>query len=364
MMSNIKNTLKIAFVYIGTVLGAGFASGQEMLKFFTEYGLNGIYGLILTGTLFFIIGWAVLELSFVQKAKTFREFIKPITGDFIGLLLEWVVIAFMFICFGTMLAGSGALIEQKFNLSYQVGIIIMAISCFITFLFDVKGIVAVNAILAPILLVGCFMLGLYIWIFKSSVVFNNEPSIFYMIRYNWLASSILYISYNSVTAIVVLTTLHNYIKNKKIALYGSLIAGIGLGLLGVCLGVITLINYNVIQGDEIPMLTIVMQYAPAIQYIYLFVLLSAMFTTAVANGYGIVVKIKVKTKKSGLGYIIIFIFSSIMFAQIGFSNMVGSVYPVFGYIGFLELLIIIIFFIKYKLSSFVGKGDTIEKKSH
>jgi uncharacterized membrane protein YkvI len=348
-VKDIKNILKIAFVYIGTVLGAGFASGQEMLKFFSVYGMQGIYGLILTGTLFFLVGWSVLELVHVTKAKSFRVFIKPITGDLIGMLLEWAVIGFMFICFCTMLAGTGALLEQRFAWSFQTGVVAMAMACLIIFYFDVKGVVAVNSLLAPILLIGCFLLGLYIWIFNSTSAFS-QTGLLYGLRFNWFSSALIYVSYNTVTAIVILTTLHQYVENKRIAFWSSFFAGMGLGLLGVALGTITLINYTNIQGVEIPMLAIVMQYAPFIQYIYIFVIIAAMFTTAVANGFGIVAKVKNKLKsKYKERYTIVFIGISIVFAHIGFSNMVEKVYPIFGYIGLLELILILLYFIKYKM---------------
>lgn len=348
LLNTLKNMLKIAFVFIGTVLGAGFASGQEMLKFFAVYGIEGIYGLVLTGILFFIIGWAVLELIYVSKAKTYKDFIQPIVGSFFAKVLDWSVLGFMFVCFCTMLAGNGALLEQKLGWHFQIGVITMAIACFITFLYDVKGIIVVNSILAPILLLGCLMLGIYIWIFKTTDVFSNSSHfIFNIIKDNWITSSIIYVAYNSVTTIVVLTTLNSYIKNKKIALYGSLLAGFCLGLLGVCLGAITLINYNNVQGVEIPMLAIVMKYAPAIQYIYLIVIVLAMFTTAVANGYGIVAKINSRYKSSKL-FIIFLICCATIIAQIGFSNMVSKVYPIFGYIGLCELIFIIGYFINYK----------------
>ena len=42
-----KDILKIVFVIIGTLIGAGFASGQEIYTFFFSYGIKGIYGLVL-----------------------------------------------------------------------------------------------------------------------------------------------------------------------------------------------------------------------------------------------------------------------------------------------------------------------------
>lgn len=38
--ANIKDIYKITFVIIGTIIGAGFASGQEIYTFFNRYGFN------------------------------------------------------------------------------------------------------------------------------------------------------------------------------------------------------------------------------------------------------------------------------------------------------------------------------------
>jgi uncharacterized membrane protein YkvI len=46
------SALKVAFAYIGTVVGAGFASGQEILQFFSYFGYWGLVGLLLAAGLF------------------------------------------------------------------------------------------------------------------------------------------------------------------------------------------------------------------------------------------------------------------------------------------------------------------------
>ena len=60
--SNIKNVCKATFVIIGTIIGAGFASGQEIYIFFNRYGIQGLLGLILSMILIGII-----------THKTFKE---------------------------------------------------------------------------------------------------------------------------------------------------------------------------------------------------------------------------------------------------------------------------------------------------
>ena len=55
-MDKYKNALKIAGVYIGLVIGAGFASGREVKTFFTSYGKIWPAGMKFTGVLLSVFG--------------------------------------------------------------------------------------------------------------------------------------------------------------------------------------------------------------------------------------------------------------------------------------------------------------------
>ena len=57
-----KKILKIVFVIIGTLIGAGFASGQEIYSFFYVYGKKGIIGLILSALIMSIVIYKVLKI--------------------------------------------------------------------------------------------------------------------------------------------------------------------------------------------------------------------------------------------------------------------------------------------------------------
>jgi len=50
------NGLKLAALYTAIIMGAGFASGQELLQYFVGYGTSGIWGLIAAGVLFSVTG--------------------------------------------------------------------------------------------------------------------------------------------------------------------------------------------------------------------------------------------------------------------------------------------------------------------
>ena len=46
-----KNILKIVMVIVGTLVGAGFASGREIYLFFAKFGKLGIVGILISGIL-------------------------------------------------------------------------------------------------------------------------------------------------------------------------------------------------------------------------------------------------------------------------------------------------------------------------
>ena len=66
-----------------------------------------------------------------------------------------------------------------------------------------------------------------------------------------------------------------------------------------------------------------------------------MFTTALANGFGFINKNYENKNKIVLSFL--FCISAIPLAKIGFANLVGVIYPIFGFIGFMITLCILLY---------------------
>lgn len=338
---SLKNIAKIACVYSGAILGAGFASGKEITQYFICYGQNGFYGLILSGILFGITGWAVMDITYRHNIKSYREFIDMLLGKTLGNIMEYVSVIFMFILFATMLSAMGAIVNQNFNISPQLAILSLAFVSVITFIFDMKGIVIVNSIVSPVLLVGGTILGLYSFIDKTILTSTGM----YVVKNNWVMSSLIYVAYNVITSISVLSTMGSMVDCRKTAKYGGLCGGFTLGAMGICLGLGIIVNYDSVYKLQLPVLQIATQYGITIQICYIFLLILAIYTTAVVNGYSAIkwATKRFKIKKS----IFIFIFTvlAIAVAQLEFSDFVTKVYPLFGYIGIFQICVIFINFI-------------------
>ncbi|MCI8485542.1 MAG: hypothetical protein HFJ20_00100, partial [Clostridia bacterium] len=62
-----KNILKVIFVIIGTLIGAGFASGKEIYIFFNKYGICGIIGILVSGLILGILVYKVFYILIKQR---------------------------------------------------------------------------------------------------------------------------------------------------------------------------------------------------------------------------------------------------------------------------------------------------------
>lgn len=75
-MKDFKEILVVAFAFVGVVVGAGFATGQEVLQFFTSHGSNSIWGILLTGLLVTLGGMFVMKGGHVVKSENHATSIK------------------------------------------------------------------------------------------------------------------------------------------------------------------------------------------------------------------------------------------------------------------------------------------------
>lgn len=55
----LKRALAISMAFIGVIVGAGFASGQEAMQYFVAFGNQGFWGVALAAGLMLITGIAI-----------------------------------------------------------------------------------------------------------------------------------------------------------------------------------------------------------------------------------------------------------------------------------------------------------------
>lgn len=344
-MENKKVTiLKVAATYIGTVVGAGFASGQETLQFFAVFKGKGLMGLFIVTILFTVFGYIIMDLGRELNSKSHLEIIKHTSGKFLGTMLDYLIIFFLFGALTAMLAGSGALVNQQFGINSVWGNLLMGIFTVITVLAGLKGVINSISTVVPFLIVSCVGISLFSVLFippttTEFVMVSAEAS--GLLR-NWVWAAILYTSYNIVLAISVLGPLGVKGQDKKTIRNGAILGGIGLGAAAIAIYLAVMNNLNTVQNYEVPMLFIASRLSYAVQIIYSIVLIAEIYTTAVGSLYGFSARITDLNGKYAKYIIIGTAFFAFIASQLGFSNLVKYLYPIVGYAGIILLVTLLI----------------------
>ena len=136
------------FTIIGSIIGAGFASGQEIYLFFFRYGIKGLYGLIICSSLIAYVIYKVLNIAYEKNIDTYYDFLKKIFNYNKGkkkyfniiYMNNTIVNIFLLVTFFIMIAGFGAYFEQELGISKIIGSKIIAILAFVVFKTDIRGI--------------------------------------------------------------------------------------------------------------------------------------------------------------------------------------------------------------------------------
>lgn len=332
-----KNVLKVVFVIIGILIGAGFASGQEVYLFFFSYGMKGLIGILISSIIIGVVIYSTFNILNKYKINTYKDFLNILIpkNTKLKIIANFIINIFILITFFIMIAGFGAYFEQEIGINRLVGSLILAIITFIVFMTSIKGVVKVNELIVPILIGFIFIIGIIS--IKDTHILNLENYVIRTNYTNFALSAVLYSSYNSILLIPVLITLNNYVKNKKQIFYISFISAIVTILLSVIIFLL-LVRVDVdISKLEMPVVYVVSNMFKILRYIYGVIILGSIFTTAISLGVSFLQN-TAKNKKGYTQISIIMCITSVIISKFGFSNLVSLLYPIFGYLGLIQIL--------------------------
>ena len=330
--------LKIVFVIIGTLIGAGFASGQEIYIFFYQYGMKGIFGIIISSILLGFVIYKVLSLCNKNKVTNYKSFLQVFIKHEKQLeIFNTMMNIFILITFYIMIAGFGAYFEQQFGIYSFIGSVISAIICYFIFLNNVLGLIKVSQYVVPLLIASLFIIGVFVIDVKNILEISRYVT--ENTSWKWILDSILYGSYNTILLIPVLIALRNLVKNKKQLWMISGVTTFFIIILSfIVFFMLTKVDVN-IQNLEMPAVYVASKISPIFKYIYGFIILSSILTTSISLGTSFLENV-VYDKKKYKQYAIILCVSSVLISYMGFSNLVNLLYPIFGYIGLIQIIMI------------------------
>ncbi|WP_339253376.1 hypothetical protein NSQ43_04490 [Sporosarcina sp. FSL W8-0480] len=339
-----KKVLKIASAFIGIIVGAGFASGQEILQYFTSFGIMGIAAAILSTALFAYLGMVLTRLGSRMRATSHKDVIYKISGRFLGILIDYIIIFTLFGVGVVMIAGAGSNLEQQFGVPPVIGSLLMVALIFISILMNVDEVVAIIGSITPFLILSIIVVSVYCLLtmdqsFASLDVLANEVP---TTLPNWFISAINYVSFNIAVGASMSLVMGGEEKNEKTAALGGLIGGFGLGILILLSHLAIFSKVKTIADVDLPMLAIINEISPILAIFMAFILYGMIFNTAVSMFYAF----GARFTKAGTRNFKMFVFITLLIgfglSFLRFKLLVAYFYPWIGYLGLLLSVILII----------------------
>ncbi|MBQ6820205.1 MAG: transporter [Clostridium sp.] len=348
MKDEFSKIFQVAVVFIGTIVGAGLASGQEIKEFFTSYGVLSFLGIIVCGIFYIILGSIVSKISIKYKLNSYGDVIKIVSPNILGKITGLITTLYLISSASIILAGSGALINQFFGVPKIIGSLIMIALAIFFLLKDTDGLIQVNSFIVPTLIITISIITILYFLLCKDLTTIHQLVKFEPTKSGITLSTILYAGYNTLCCLGVLVPLSNQIKKPKTMFWGITLGALGLVLLSFAINFLLMINEPYIHNYEIPLLFVAQRFGNIIQALLLIVIWLEMFSTEVSDIFSISKTIDntfhIEFKKA----IFIVILIALPISRIGFSKLIGSLYPIFGLLSLIFIVQTIYFYYKHK----------------
>ena len=336
--------LRIASAFIGIIIGAGSASGQEALQYFTSFGHMGTVGIILSTILFAYLGMVLTKIGSRLQTVSYRDAIYTISGRYLGIIVDAVILFTLFGVGVSMIAGAGSLINQQFGLSPSTGSIIIAIIIILTMMLNVNKVISVIGSVTPLLIFVIVIVSIYS-LFTMEMSFTELEFIAKKIDTslpNWFVSSINYVSFNIAVGAGMSIVMGASEKNERVAALGGLLGGLGIGVL---IGLTHLAIYSkvdVVTSYDMPLLKIANDISPILGLFMFIILLGMILNTGISMFYAFVARFFDLEAKSFYIATVIIVLIGFAASFVGFTQLVSKLYSLIGYLGFFLMIALIL----------------------
>lgn len=368
---------KLALSYAGMFFGAGFVSGQEIRQFFGVYGTAGLFGLVLSALLFFVVGAAFFDAASASPEESVGELLVP---GYHPLLSGAVEIAEAVLLFGVvviMTAGAGAMVHQVTGIPAAAAGFVFAAAVFAASLRNIRSVLAVFSSLAPCLTVCAIAVAVYVLFFyapasgtagdaaeaaaqagagamalsggSAAGAGSSSP-----LLHGPLTSAVLYAVYNLFGSFSIMMAMVPLIPDRKKTTLSMGLGALFLLIPAECIAA-SIAAVPACASEEIPTAYLAGLIAPWFRNLYSVLMIAGMASAALGCLVGVLEQIRMSWSirhggagSRGIGVIPYPAASAAacvtawLLSLLGFGSLIGLIYPLFGYIGIPCVLVLII----------------------
>ncbi len=330
----------MAFAFVGVVVGAGFATGQEIFQFFTSSGAYSISGIIVTGLLITLGGMVVMHTGHHLKSRNHSDSINYFLYPSIARGFDIILTMFMLSLAIIMTAGGASTIHQSFNLPYWLSALIL-VTYFSNTVSKIRSFNCCAWRCYPLIAI-VIMIAVY-YFTTSHLDFtaaNNDAQIHKQksLSPGWWFDAINYASLQIAAAFSFLSVMGSKVKYRDSTLYGGLIGGLIITFLLMMINLGLISQFDKIKHVDLPTLKLATQMSPSIGIIMSVIMILVIYNTVVGLMYAFASRFSVPFSRRYFIIIITMAVITYISTFIGFISLIGKVFPIMGLFGFILLI--------------------------
>lgn len=314
------NTILIA---ICSFVGVGFISGAEIWFYFARFGLASIFGVVIFGSLCFVLTWFCMSTSGLENMKVSKLKKK------ISIVGEMAVAS-------AMVSGLFETTREIFEKWWIVVFIIAIATIIILYFLEQKSFTIYNYFVAIFI----------VFVIVSLFVFNNYLGVDFELNFdkNFSFKTIFFASvfacfyvFSNIAELRPILEKDSKKLSKKSKFKVSLILSLLLIFLVIMLEIV-LVSRKEISKFSMPFLMVFKRENKIVLFVFLMGLVMTMISTAEACLMGIKDKIKFDINNEKFVKTIVII-TSLIIGQIPFQIFIKIIYPLVAILNFLVFLI-------------------------
>ncbi|MBQ9015564.1 MAG: hypothetical protein IJ109_05525 [Firmicutes bacterium] len=331
--TSVRSILRIAGAYVAWVMGSGFATGQEILQFFTSYGCHSfiLLGINLIG--FLLIGPAILQAGREHAEDPDYDHFVWFCGKRLGTFYSWFLPLSMFAGMVILISGAGATLQEYYGLNHYVGALLMAAMALTAYIIGFQRFVRIVSFIGPAIIAFSLLVGIVTVCRDFDGLAQAAPAQARQPVPWWWLSGLLYISYNLCGGSRYYTALGMTAGSRREAFWGAVIGTIALmaSILLMNTAMLTDIGHTAVL--DVPTLFLARRIAYALGAVFSIILIMGIFSSCSAMLWTISEKFVVQGSRRSYVFAGCTSLCAFLLGLLPFTGLVGVVYTILGYIG-------------------------------
>lgn len=334
--------LRLAGAFVACAIGSGFATGQEIMQFFTAQGLMSLSGALVTTVIFAWCGSRFMKHGYERGLTAPDTILEFYFGKTAGIIAAVIMQLFLYALFVVMISGAGATLSEFFGAAPALGRILMAAASLITVLLGLSKLTDILGRLGIIIILFALVIGI-VGFFQNPGGLKEAAALIPALelpraRGGWLWASILYPGLNAVLVMFLSCCMGESAGSRKEAVTGGMLGGVlfGLAILVTDLGL--MVNIRAVGDKAVPVLALARSIHPVLGLVFSVVIFCGIYTTAVPMLWSVVRRFAEDGTKKSMILAAVLTVLGLVLSMTDFRKLVNIIYPISGYVGVVIML--------------------------